>query len=162
VKAARADGKPLVDAGAGAARMMPALLEEGVRQVVSIPLTAQGRLVGAILLGARHARTFAPEQLSLLASIGQQVGVAVENARLYEAERARHAEAERRREVAEGMREIVAVLNSGQSLPETLQFIVSILPGAEQRQFGLLRFEEAGGRSRSRLPAVSMPTMSPI
>jgi signal transduction histidine kinase len=48
----------------------------------------------------------------------------VENARLYEAEQERREEAEGRRRVAEGMRETLAVLNSQQSLQETLDFIV--------------------------------------
>jgi len=61
-----------------------ALMREGVELVVSVPLMAKGRLVGAIQLGAREVRSFAPEELSLLAAIGQQVGMAVENARLYE------------------------------------------------------------------------------
>ncbi len=52
--------------------------------VVSVPLIAQGRTVGAINLGSRVPRFVTDEELSLLASIGQQIGVAVENARLYE------------------------------------------------------------------------------
>jgi signal transduction histidine kinase len=64
--------------------MKQALTREGVELVVSVPLMAKGRLVGAIQLGAREVRSFAPEELSLLAAIGQQVGMAVENARLYE------------------------------------------------------------------------------
>ncbi len=64
--------------------MRQALTREGVELVVSVPLMAKGRLVGAIQLGARGVRSFAPEELSLLAAIGQQVGMAVENARLYE------------------------------------------------------------------------------
>jgi signal transduction histidine kinase len=40
--------------------------------------------VGAINLGTRTTRWITPEELSLLAAIGQQVGVAVENAQLYE------------------------------------------------------------------------------
>jgi PAS domain S-box-containing protein len=60
------------------------LWAEGGRQGVSVPLMAKGRLVGAIQLLTSRRRTFSPEQLSLMAAIGQQVGVAVENARLYE------------------------------------------------------------------------------
>jgi PAS domain S-box-containing protein len=60
------------------------LQKEGIRQVVSIPLMAKGKLVGALYLGTGKVRTIVPEQLSLLSAIGQQVGVAVENARLYE------------------------------------------------------------------------------
>lgn len=61
------------------------LIERGGSQlVISIPLMAKGRTVGAINLGAHNPRSVAPEELSLLAAIGHQIGVAVENARLYE------------------------------------------------------------------------------
>lgn len=57
---------------------------EGLQLVASIPLIAQGRIVGAINLGSRRHRSVSPEELSLLAAIGQQIGIAVDNARLYE------------------------------------------------------------------------------
>jgi len=97
----------------------------GVQTGVSVPLVSKDKTVGAIILGAPAQRLFSPEELSLLSAIGQQVGVAVENARLYEAEQSRREEAERRRRVAEGMREILAVLNSRRSLPEILDFIAT-------------------------------------
>jgi len=55
-----------------------------VQLVISTPLMAKGKTVGAIDLGSQTVRSIAPEELSLLAAIGHQVGVAVENARLYE------------------------------------------------------------------------------
>lgn len=105
-------------------RVMEAFRQEGIKQVISVPLMVKGRLVGAFRLGSTTPRIFSNEELDLLAGIGRQVGVAVENARLHEAERERYDEAERRREVAEGLREILSVLNSKQSLKETLDFIV--------------------------------------
>ena len=66
-------------------------------QVISVPLMAKGGLVGALQVGARTMRTFAPEQLALLWAIGQQVGVAVENARLYADAQVSAALAERNR-----------------------------------------------------------------
>ena len=61
------------------------LIERGGSQlVISIPLMAKGRTVGAINLGAHNPRSVAPEELSLLAAVGHQIGMAVENARLYE------------------------------------------------------------------------------
>jgi len=60
------------------------LLEaEGIQLTVCIPLTAQSRTVGAIHLGNRSPRPVTPEESSLLASIGHQIGVAVDNAQLY-------------------------------------------------------------------------------
>jgi signal transduction histidine kinase len=58
---------------------------------------AKGRLVGAMQLLTKRKRTFSPEQLSLMASVGHQVGVAVENARLYEQAEQAAALAERSR-----------------------------------------------------------------
>ncbi len=49
----------------------------------------------------------------------------MENARLYEAEQNRREEAERRRRVAEGMREILAILNSKQPLNDMLELIAT-------------------------------------
>jgi nitrate/nitrite-specific signal transduction histidine kinase len=69
----------------------------GLRMVVSVPLTAKGRMLGAITLGSRAVRAVAPEELALLAAIGQQTGVAVENARLYEEAEESATAAERNR-----------------------------------------------------------------
>jgi signal transduction histidine kinase len=58
--------------------------QEGIQFVISTPLMAKGKTVGTIDLGATALRTIDPEELSLLAAIGHQIGVAVENARLYD------------------------------------------------------------------------------
>ncbi|HSB66991.1 MAG TPA: histidine kinase, partial [Anaerolineales bacterium] len=60
------------------------LITLGVEQVIAIPLMAKGRLVGSLNLSTNHSRTYPPEQIALLNTIGQQIGVAVENAYLYE------------------------------------------------------------------------------
>ena len=111
-----------VPAQAGLADMFE---KEGLGFAISIPLMAKGHIVGSMTVGTRQSRPVTSEVLSLLAAIGQQVGMAVENARLYEAEQERREEAEGRRRVAEGMREILAILNSRQSLHEILSFIAT-------------------------------------
>lgn len=79
-------GKPIISRASDYLESEPRelLRKEGLQLVISIPLIAQGRAVGAINLGSRKLRTISSEELSLLASIGHQIGVAVENARLYE------------------------------------------------------------------------------
>jgi nitrate/nitrite-specific signal transduction histidine kinase len=69
----------------------------GVEQVIAIPLMAKDRLVGSLNLSTNHSRTYPPEQISLLKTIGQQIGVAVENARLYEQAEQAAISAERNR-----------------------------------------------------------------
>ena len=79
------------------ARVKEALQLEGVEQVINVPLFAKGRLVGAFNLGTHHARAVTPEEMSLLASIGRQIAVAVDNARLYDQAEQSAAIAERHR-----------------------------------------------------------------
>jgi signal transduction histidine kinase len=73
------------------------LTGEGWRQVVNIPLISKGRPLGTINLLCRLPRSPAAEQLSLLAAIGQQIGVAIENAELYEQAQKLAAAEERQR-----------------------------------------------------------------
>jgi len=60
------------------------MLREAMQMVISIPLVTKGRIVGTMVLGSRSLRPVTPEELSLLEAIGQQIGVAIENAQLYE------------------------------------------------------------------------------
>jgi PAS domain S-box-containing protein len=63
----------------------------GFRSAGGLPILVQGRPVGVIYVFGRAVRPFPPEDLALLAAIGNQVGVAIENARLHATVR-RHAE----------------------------------------------------------------------
>jgi len=57
--------------------------EERLQALVSAPLISQGRAVGALTLGARRSEAIQQAELDLLTAMGQQIGMAVENARLY-------------------------------------------------------------------------------
>ncbi len=70
-----------------------ALHERGFIELVSVPLIAHGRVVGVLDLAARHRNELIPSTLTLLASIGQEIGLAIEKAHLFESIRARQLEA---------------------------------------------------------------------
>jgi signal transduction histidine kinase len=59
------------------------LEEDGWQTVVSIPLLVQEQVLGAMNILSSKEVHFSPEELSVPASIGQQIGVAMDNARLY-------------------------------------------------------------------------------
>jgi diguanylate cyclase (GGDEF)-like protein len=61
-----------------------ALFAEGFRAAACVPVTAKGHVLGTLAVASRFARTFTPQDLQLLTSIGSQVGTALENAGLYE------------------------------------------------------------------------------
>jgi signal transduction histidine kinase/HAMP domain-containing protein len=79
------EGRPVARAVANypQSELKDLVQKEGVRLVVSTPLMAKGKTLGVIDLGTDVPRTIQPEEMSLLAAIGHQIGVAVENARLY-------------------------------------------------------------------------------
>lgn len=54
------------------------------RLLVSIPLVVHGQGIGALTLASANLAELASEELELLRVIGGQIGVAVENARLYQ------------------------------------------------------------------------------
>ena len=71
------------------------LRSEGIRSFIVVPIRAQGRFLGVIQLATRVRRKFRPEEVNLLATIGNQMGVAVQRARLYEETKRQAAELEK-------------------------------------------------------------------
>ncbi len=70
-----------VDVGTGRCAI---LRGAGFERHLSIPLAAKGRTLGVMNLATTRQREFAADELDILAAIGSQIGVAVENARLWD------------------------------------------------------------------------------
>jgi len=64
-----------------------AVKEEGIRSQVIVPLKSKGKVMGTICVAVHKRRQFSQDEVELLATLGNQIGVAVENAGLYEEER---------------------------------------------------------------------------
>jgi PAS domain S-box-containing protein len=65
------------------ARIAPVLKEAGVQTVLAFPLRAKGKVVGAISLLSHASRELNPREIDLLESIGNEIGIALENAQLF-------------------------------------------------------------------------------
>jgi len=65
------------------------MIEEGLHSTVYIPLVSKGKTLGVICASSHSAFKFSAYHLEFLSSIGNQLGVAVDNARLYE--KSKHA-----------------------------------------------------------------------
>jgi PAS domain S-box-containing protein len=83
-------------------RLAPYIVQERLQSLASTPLLSAGQAVGVMNLSTRRVRAFPPEELDLLAAIGQQLGNAVQNAQLFE--EVQHELAERKR-AEEALRE---------------------------------------------------------
>jgi GAF domain-containing protein/signal transduction histidine kinase len=57
---------------------------EGLKAWASVPLIAKDKVLGTLDISTRKERPFTSKDVQLLSSIGSQLGVAIENARLYE------------------------------------------------------------------------------
>jgi signal transduction histidine kinase len=61
-----------------------AVQREGLRAQIIVPLKSKGEVQGVLALATHSSRQFLPEEQELITAIGNQIGVAIENARLYE------------------------------------------------------------------------------
>lgn len=95
----------------------------GLRCFLVVPLLAEDKQIGTITVANEFPNTIDPEVEFLLSMLATGAVIALENSHYYREERERRQEAERRRVVAEGLREILSVLNSNRTLEEILNFI---------------------------------------
>lgn len=61
-----------------------AVRQEGLQSQVIAPLKSKGKVQGVLAVSSRRSRQFLPAELDLISAIGNQIGVAIENTRLYE------------------------------------------------------------------------------
>jgi GAF domain-containing protein/HAMP domain-containing protein len=66
--------------------------QEGIQSLVTVPLSSKGKVQGTLFAVSHGSQQFSDQDLQLLTSIGQQIGVAVEGARLFQQERRRAEE----------------------------------------------------------------------
>ncbi len=61
-----------------------AVITEGIRSQLIVPLRSKGEVIGTLCVARHIATEFKDEEVSLLSSIGNQIGSTLENARLYQ------------------------------------------------------------------------------
>jgi PAS domain S-box-containing protein len=81
-----ASGKAIVlgDTSAQSPPPSSVLLRHGFRAVIAVPVKAKGELLGVLGLVNRQPVEFVPEVVEMFTAMGNQLGIAVANARLYE------------------------------------------------------------------------------
>lgn len=60
-----------------------AVRRDGMRSILSVPLTVRGKLIGLINIYDRRVHYHEPGEISLLTTLSSQAAIAIENARLY-------------------------------------------------------------------------------
>jgi signal transduction histidine kinase len=78
-------GKTIVvpDISSYRGRGAKSLQRENIKSLVHVPLMTKGWALGSMCVGTHHTANFSDEEQRLLDAIGNQIAIAVENARLY-------------------------------------------------------------------------------
>ncbi|MFH1383089.1 MAG: PAS domain S-box protein [Chloroflexota bacterium] len=78
--------KPLLveDAAQDPSLTRAAVSEENIHSQLIVPLRSKAKVVGTLCVAMHSRRRFKSEEIDLLSAIGSQIGIAIENARLYQ------------------------------------------------------------------------------
>lgn len=72
----------LEDLGHSSSLVKMAAIREGMLSLIAVPIKVHDRIVGVLDVMTRERRSYTAEEIAMLTSIGQQIGVGVENASL--------------------------------------------------------------------------------
>jgi nitrate/nitrite-specific signal transduction histidine kinase len=140
--------RPVAQYPQGALRRL--LEVEGAVAVIVVPLMAKDTVLGTLNLVTFVSRSLTPEASSLLAAIGRQAGLAVENARLYEQAESAAAAAERIRLARELHDAISQTLFTASLIADVMPRLLERHPEEAQRQLVQLRRLTRGAQAEMR------------
>jgi GAF domain-containing protein len=104
---------------------VPRFAEEGVQAMALAPMRARGRIVGVFSVMHYTPHEFTEDAIRFLTALADQIGVAIDNAQLYEAEYTR-------RRTSEALRRISGVLASTLDLDQAFRVTFQHLPEVVQ------------------------------
>jgi signal transduction histidine kinase len=96
----------------------PILRAKGVKSLIGVPLVAQGHLFGVLHVGSLEPRTFQRDEVELLQLAADRAAIAIEHARLFEAERTARVRLE----------QVQAVTDAALALLEVDELLAVLLP----------------------------------
>ena len=91
----RVFNQPCVEEAVQATKGLRTLKREGAESLIEVPVRSEGEVLGIIQLASRSPRKFKNEEVNLLETIGNQVGIAVQRAQLHEETRRQAHELEK-------------------------------------------------------------------
>jgi signal transduction histidine kinase len=91
----RVFNQPCVEEAVQATKGLRTLKREGAESLIEVPVRSEGQVLGIIQLASRTPRKFKNEEVNLLETIGNQVGIAVQRAQLHEQTRRQAHELEK-------------------------------------------------------------------
>ncbi len=115
------------------------LRRKASKSMLTLPVMAKGRVIGILRLLTGWPRNFTNEEISFAASLAEQCGTAIENARMYERQY---------REVRylKTMEEISKTISSTLDINEVLDMIVKKIPLIMKTKAATIRLLDPSGQ----------------
>lgn len=113
--------------------------EEGIKSMLTLPVIARGRVIGVLRLITGWPRHFTKEEIAFAASLAEQCGTAIENARMYERQ---YTEIKYLKTIQEISKAVSSTLNIG----EILDMIVKKMPEIMKTKAATIRLLDASGK----------------
>ncbi len=127
---------------------------EGIQTILMIPIPIRGKISGVLRLLSKSPRVFDPDEIKFAAAIGEQCGIAIENARTFE-------EQQQQLNYFKAICKIIKTINATYDLDTILDLIVTRLPVVMnlkaatirliETKKGLLKLKAAHGLSQQYL-----------
>ncbi|WP_192364869.1 GAF domain-containing protein, partial [Mesorhizobium mediterraneum] len=113
---------------------------EGIVSILGIPLELEAHVIGVLFVGDRYTRSYTPQEMAVLSSLGAFAALAIENARLLEeaqralglakeANRALKAKADDIEEAAVAHEQLTELIARGGTLDDLTQRVSKLLKG---------------------------------
>ncbi len=117
----------------------------GIRTLLGVPLLREGIPIGVFVLGRRVVRPFSNKQIELVTTFADQAVIAIENARLFEAEQQRTRELSESLEQQTATSEVLQVISSSPGeLEPVFETILENAVRICEAKFGTLYLYEEG------------------
>ncbi|MDZ7666346.1 MAG: GAF domain-containing protein [Desulfotignum sp.] len=132
------EGTPIViEKAAGDPRIQyqDSLKKEGIQSILVVPISIRGKNVGILRVLCKKPHHFNPDEINFVAALGEQCGIAIENARIF-------ADQQTQLNYFETIHAISKKINSTYELDEILDLIVTRLPEVMHLKAATIRLME--------------------
>ena len=131
-------GRPIVieDAASDPRVQYPdATRKEGICAILVVPIAIRGQITGILRVLSKKPRTFNQDEINFVAALGEQCGIAIENARIF-------ADQQTQLNYFETIHAISKKINTTYELDEILDLIVTRLPAVMNLKAATIRLME--------------------
>ena len=110
--------------------------QEGIKSILVVPIPIRGKISGILRLLTKYPRSYNQDEIDFVTALGEQCGIAIENARIFN-------ELQTQLNYFEVIHEISKEINATYELDKILDLIVTRLPAVMNLKAATIRLLEA-------------------